>query len=150
MNIAGNSASVEGLVPLTAGAAGADLEVAAEGPDLAALGGLFTDAGGIPALPYALAGVLRIEKQSYRLGDFTGTLGNTELAGDGLLVVADNFAGSRFDVRAKGPALEELVPTLDEFGVKEGPFDLQADISFTGDRVELRGASLERPNARLD
>ena len=86
-DMAGNSASVEGLVPLTAGAVGADLQVAADGPDLAALAGLFTDTEGIPALPYSLAGGLRIEKQGYRLSDVTGALGTTALSGNGLLVI---------------------------------------------------------------
>ena len=149
-DMAGNSANIEGLVPLTAGAVGADLEIAAEGPDLAALAGLFTDTDGIPSLPYSLGGGLRIEKQGYRLSDVTATLGKTALSGDGLLVAADNFAGSHFDVRANGPALEELVPSLDEVGVQDGPFELQAHASFTSDRVELQRVSFERPNARLD
>jgi hypothetical protein len=149
-DMAGNSASVEGLVPLTAGAVGADLQVAAEGPDLAAIAGLFTDTGGIPALSYGLAGGLRIEKRGYRLSDVTGALGNTALSGNGLLVTAKNLAGSHFEVRANGPALEELVPTLDEFDVQDGPFELQASATFTSDRVELQRVSFERPNARLD
>jgi len=149
-DMAGNSASVEGLVPLTAGAVGADLQVAAEGPDLAAIAGLFTDTGGIPALSYSLAGGLRIEEQGYRLSDVTGALGRTALSGNGLLVMAENLAGSRFDVRVNGPALEELVATLNDVGIQEGPFELKAGASFTSDRVELQGVSFERPKARLD
>jgi hypothetical protein len=145
-----HSASVAGFVPLIGGAVGADLEIGVKGADLASLIGMFTAAERIPALAYDVTGRLRIEKQGYRLDGVTGTLGSSTFSTRGLLVPEENLAGSSFEIQARGPALEELVTSLSEGGVQDGPFELAAGLLFKGDRLEVRQASFERQNARLD
>ena len=149
-DFADNSVSVDGLVPLTAGAVGAVLNIDAKGPDLARLIGLFAEAERIPALSYSTTGTLRIEKSGYRFNDVTGLLGTTALSGSGLLVLEENLAGSRFEIQAGGPAFEELIATLGDIGVQDGPFELTAGLSFARDRVEVQRLSLDRQNAELD
>ena len=138
------SVSVEGLAPLVSGAIGADLAIAAKGPDLSGLITMFAEAEGIPALPFDINGQLRIEGQGYRFRNLGGTLGTSTLSADGLLVLDDNMAGSSLDFRVSGPAFEELTAALGDVEVKDGPFDLSGGLSFRSDGVKLRGGSLER------
>jgi hypothetical protein len=150
VNMAGNSAGIEGLVPLTAGAVGADLNIAAKGADLAGLVGMFTEAEGLPALPYDVTGGLRIEERGYRFDDIDGTLGSNSISGKGLLVDADDLAGTRFDIRARGEAFEELVAALGDMTVSPGSFEFAASILIKSDAVEFEDVSLERQLARLE
>ena len=149
VNMAGNSARVEGLVPLTAGVVGADLNITAKGADLAGLVGMFTEAEGVPSLPYRVAGRLRIEERGYRFDGIDGTLGSSSFAGNGLLATADNLAGTRFDVRASGAAFEELVAALGDVAVKPGPFEFAASVLFKSNAIEFDRVSLERQQAKL-
>lgn len=144
------SVSIEGLLPLVSGAVGADLRVSADGDDLGELVSIFTDADGIPALPYSANGGVRIERGGYRFQGVAGTLGSTTLSADGLLVVADNIAGSRFDVRARGPALEELVAGLEDVGVQDGPFEFSASATFRADGIRFERVLLTRQAASLE
>ena len=150
LEIEGNSATVEGLVPLSAGAVGADLQISAEGADLTVLAGLFTDAAGVPALPYRIGGGLRIAEEGYRFNGIAGTLGSTAISGEGLLVVAETFAGTRFDIQAGGPAFEELIEALEDVDVDDGFFELSGKVLFGRDRIELQKVSFERPRGKLE
>lgn len=144
------SVSIEGLVPLVSGAIGADLRVSAKGEDLAELVSIFTDAEGIPALPYGADGGLRIERRGYRFQGVTGTLGSASLSADGLLVAADNIAGSRFDLRASGPAFEELAAGFGDFAVQDGPFEFSGSAAFRTDGIRFERILLTRKAASLE
>jgi hypothetical protein len=150
VTVDGISVSVEGLVPLVPGAIGADLAVSAGGKDLAGLVAIFTDAEGIPALPYSANGGLRIERGGYRFQGVKGTLGSAALSASGILVAADNIAGSRFDIRASGPALEELTAGLGDLGVQDGPFELSASAAFRTDGIRFERVSFTRQAASLE
>jgi hypothetical protein len=147
--VPGHSLSVDGFFPFTAGMVGADFRLGVKGIDLAGFVNLFTEAGGLPALPYDVTSMLRIEERAYRFDGIDGTLGSNSISGDGLLVIADNLAGTRFDIRAGGAAFEELAVALADVDVDPGPFDFAASISFKSDAVEFGDVSLERQRAKL-
>jgi hypothetical protein len=128
---------------------GADFRIGVKGIDLAGLVDLFTETGGLPALPYDATSRLRIEERGYRFDGIDGTLGSNSFSGNGLLVTADNLAGTRFDIRAGGAAFEELAAALADVDIKPGPFEFAASILFKGDAVEFADVSLERQQAEL-
>ena len=143
------TARIEGLVPLVSGAVGADLSLSAQGADLAGAVAMFTSADNVPALPYSASAGLRIEQRGYRFSDVSGKFGSNSFSADGLLVLAENIAGTRFDVRASGPAFEELVAGFGDLGVQDGPFEFSARAAFRPDGVRFEGVSLTRPAASL-
>ena len=147
--VPGHSLSADGFFPFTAGLVGADFRIGVKGIDLAGLVDLFTETGGLPALPYDATSRLRIEERGYRFDGIDGKLGRNSISGDGLLVTADNLAGTRFDIRAGGAEFEELVAALADIDVNPGPFEFAASILFRDDAVEFGDVSLERQRAKL-
>ena len=147
--VPGHSVSIDGFLPFTTGAVGTDFQVGAKGTDLAALVNMFTEAEGLPALPYGVTGRLRIEERGYRFDGIDGRLGSSSFAGNGLLTTADNLAGTGFDVRASGAAFEELVAAFGDFSVNPGPYEFAASILFKRDAIAFDDVSLERQQAEL-
>ena len=129
---------------------GADLRIDSRGENFADLVALFAEADAVPALPFeAIAGV-RVEQRGYRIDDIAGTLGSNSFLGRGFLVDAGNLAGTRFELRAGGPAIEELVSAFGDVGIQPGPFEIESTVAVASDNLRLQGLSLERPKASLD
>ncbi len=90
---------------------------------------------------------MRIAEEGYRFNGIAGTLGSTAISGEGLLVVAETFAGTRFDVQAGGPAFEELIEALEDVDVDDGFFELSGKVlsgvigsNYKRCRSSVRGA----------
>lgn len=145
-----NSASFDGFVPFTTAAVGADIHVGVKGADFAHFVNLFTEVEDLPSLPYDVTARLRIEQQGYRFDDFDGTLGSSSLSGNGLLVLDDSLSGTRFNLKAGGPALEELTAAFGGLGLQPGPYELSAGIAVTTDSMRLRELILDRKNGHLE
>ena len=148
--IDGSSAEVTGLIALQEGIRGTDVVVKSAGDDLARLVGLYAEPAGVPALPYDIGGRLRVGDDGVRLSDIAGSLGSANISAGGLLVPEAGIAGSHFDVRASGPALEELAAELLDIGVQDGPFELSASAAFRADGVRFERVSLKRPAASAE
>ena len=147
--IDGNSARIDGLIALREDIKGTDLAVRADGDDLAQLVAMFAEPTGVPTLPYDVGGRLRIGDDGLRLSDIEGSVGSANISAGGLLVPAAGIAGSHFDVRASGPAFEELIAGFGDIGVQDGPFELSASTAFRADGVRFERVSLTRPAASL-
>ena len=150
--IDGDSAQVDGLVTLQAGILGTDVNVNAAGGDLAALVAMFAEATGVPALPYEVDGRLRVRDEGLRFTGIAGSLGTTNVSGEGLLVPGEMIAGSWFDLAARGARIEELVGSISDVEVRPGAFELQGKLLFRGGLMELRKVRLDRAtgDARVD
>jgi hypothetical protein len=113
---------------------------------------MFAEATGVPALPYAINGRLRVRDEGFRFTGISGSLGRSTISGEGLLVPATMIAGSWFDVVASGPDFAEMLESASELQIRPGPFELQGRIGFRADAIELSKVRLDRENgnARVD
>lgn len=141
---------VEGVVQPVKGIKGSDLAFTLQGPDLANLIGAFTDAGNVPALPYALDGQLAVRDDGYRFRGVSGKLGTSDLQLDGLLVPASGIAGSRFTLAAKGAAFNEIVGQLGETAVRPGPYELSGQVDFRPEQIDFSKIELTRANGSIN
>lgn len=139
------SLGLDGRISNAPAARGSEFQLSVAGPDLAALLASFRGTSKVPALPYELAGQLRILDSGFDLRDFSGKLGSTRVRVDGRLVPAARIAGSHLDVAASGPAFEELLQGFDGLQVNPGNFELGARLEFAADRFAIRDAELHRP-----
>ena len=145
-------AEVDGVVALQEGIRGTDFAVKVRGGDLAQVVAMFAESTAVPALPFDVAGRLRVGNDGYRLTDASGSLGSATLTVGGLLVPADGIAGSWFDVAARGSRFEELVAPLEGLEVQPGPFEFGGRIAFRADAIALTDVKLTRAvsSARVD
>ena len=144
------SLSIEGLVKMTHGALGSDLDFSIDGPDLAIMISAFADATAVPAQPYALQGQLQIRDDGYRFREVGGSIGTTTIDIDGLLVPAPGISGSRFNFAARGAAFTELTAGLGDLDVRPGPFALSGAVNLHTDLLELTDVRLERATGKVD
>jgi uncharacterized protein involved in outer membrane biogenesis len=80
LSLGSTEVAVSGTVERLADLAGLDLSIAIEGPDLAELG--LIDAIAVPSTPsYALSGSLARDGDTWRLAEFEGRLGESDLGG---------------------------------------------------------------------
>jgi len=139
------SASVDGFLTFAPGVKGSDLAFTLGGPDLADLVGAFADATGVPQQAYDLRGRMQARDDGFRFRDVTGSVGSSSVDIDGLLTTKPGLAGTRFDYRFAGPALQEIIDEIGDLEVRQGPYELSGSIQLQPDMLRLRDFELDRP-----
>lgn len=141
--------SAQGLVKPAAGLRGSDVSFELTG---SSLGGVVESFGGgtfLPPQPFVLNGRLEVLENRFRFREVDANIGNVRASADGVLALAPRIAGSRFEVRAEGPAFEEVVTEFTDMHVTPGPFDFSGTVAFDADGVEFRKLSLQRQRSSL-
>jgi hypothetical protein len=140
------SATLDGFLAITQRAIGSDLAFTLVGPDLADLIGAFTDATGVPEQAYDLGGRLQARNDGFRFRDVSGSIGSSSVDIDGLLTRrSEKLAGTRFDFRFAGPALQEVIDEIGDLEVRPGPYELSGSVRLQPDMLQLRDFELDRP-----
>jgi hypothetical protein len=140
------SATLDGFLAITQRAIGSDLAFTLVGPDLADLIAAFTDATGVPEQAYDLGGRLQARNDGFRFRDVSGSIGSSSVDIDGLLTRrSEKLAGTRFDFRFAGPALQEVIDEIGDLEVRPGPYELSGSVRLQPDMLQLRDFELDRP-----
>jgi len=138
------SATLDGFLTFTRGVIGSDLAFTLDGPDLADLIGAFTDATGVPQQAYDLRGRLQARDDGFRFREISGSVGSSSVNIDGLLTTRRRLAGTRFDFKVAGPALQEMIDRIGDLEVRRGPYELSGTIQLQPDMIRLRDFELDR------
>ena len=138
------SATVDGFVSLTRGATGSDVSFTLEGPDLADLIGTFTDAPGVPQQAYDLRGRMQVRDDGFRLRGVTGSVGSSSVDIEGVLTKRRGLAGTQFDFKVAGPALQEMIDRIGDLEVRHGSYEFSGSIQLQPDMIRFRDFELDR------
>jgi len=144
------SVKFDGLIKPVRGALGSDLDFRLVGPDLSEMIAAFAPSEMVPAQPFDVAGQLQMRSDGYRFRDVSGSIGESEIKVDGLLVPRGGITGSRFDFEATGPAFEELIDKIGDLEVIPGPYDFSGRIEIKPDLIALEDFELHRAGGDVD
>ncbi|MDH5345766.1 MAG: AsmA family protein, partial [Gammaproteobacteria bacterium] len=136
--------TIDGLMRGVRGLYGSRLDYGIEGPDLAQLVGVFADSSWVPAERYAFRGVLDIGEDGFDFRNVAGTLGDSNIAVNGLLRPISGIAGSKFTFTANGPEIGVLIPGAVDLEIRPGPYELSGALAVGADSLRLENIRLER------
>lgn len=142
---------LDGLLTLSSGLVGSDIGFKFGGPNLAELVGAFVSDAPVPDIPYILGGGFRIGKErNFIFRDVKGRIGKSSIQIAGSLKPAAGLVGTRLNIKAAGPAFEELITPFDSITVHPGPYSLAGGIRFGRDAVAFSNVALNRNRGSLD
>lgn len=140
-----------GLLTLKSGLVGSDIGFKFGGPNLSTLIGAFVPDAPAPDIPYILGGGLRIgSKRDFVFRDVKGRIGKSSVQVAGSLKPAAGLVGTRFDIKAEGPAFEELVTSFEGITVYPGPYSLAGGIRLVPDAIEFSKVELSRDRGNMN
>ena len=102
----------------------------------------------LPAQPYEVKGGIGFELRRLRLSDVAGRVGQSQVAGSGLITYSRILAGSDITVNLSGSAIEEWMAPFGEQPVAPGRFTVSGQVFKYSDTVELRAVKFDRDRAR--
>ncbi|MDH3451291.1 MAG: AsmA family protein, partial [Gammaproteobacteria bacterium] len=142
--------TLSGTVPLATPSNGLRLEIAASGPNLAALVPPELDQLDIDQTPYELAGniVLADDKISVQRLSFSTAKGS--LRGELILALRDPRTFGRFDLQGSGINLDEFVPAMPQYQPAPVSFQLQARGGWDAERVTIDKGHIELDKTSID
>ncbi|MGE5475827.1 MAG: AsmA family protein [Bacteroidales bacterium] len=164
--IGGTTASAHGTIAEPLKMQGVEMEMALSGPDMADIFPIFAIPVP-PTRPYALGGHLSRQGNSWSLRDFRGRVGDSDLSGGVTVVAGGDRPLLRGNLESQRLALADLAGFI---GGKPGEPDttrapdrvlpdqklnldklraMDAEVRFTGRRVEAPGLPIDRLEARL-
>jgi uncharacterized protein involved in outer membrane biogenesis len=141
------SAKVDGLLRLTPGIVGTEFTFDGGGPDLAELVGYFAETDFVPALPYHATGSMEFRDDGFRFRNIRGSLGSSNVQGEGFLVPREWIPGSWFTVQVDGEEYEEIIESILDIDVRPGPYELTGRIDFSAEAITLTDIVVDRKEA---
>ncbi len=141
---------LSGLIPLATPTEGLKLEIAASGPDLAALvPPQFADLD-IAQTPYEIAGALTLADDRLSVKQLRFAAAKGTLSGDLSIARQDPRAFGRFDLKGSGSNLDDFVPNVPQYQPAAVPFALEARGGWDAERVTVDKGHLELDRTRID
>jgi uncharacterized protein involved in outer membrane biogenesis len=144
-----NDLALDGLITRVSGLVGTDLTFSLGGPDLETL---IKDTAGfdVPAQDFSSSGHLRLLEDHFLLENFAIKVGGMDIGARVQATLPFNTAKLDFDVHAKGPDVNVVLPEFEQFTPHANPFEVRTRGSVDNGAWVVEEGHVSLADATLD
>ena len=133
--------SIDGTLEIASGLVGTDVNVHANGPDLAAVAAM-AGVENVPSERFSVEGAVRVVVNGYELRNVEAQVGDITMNARGRLGLLPEIAGTDLDVHFDGPDLSYVGALAGRMDLPAVPFRVDVGAAVLESGYELRGIDL--------